>query len=73
MAAGHMAHKSDLTMDNTIRQRLETFVSNSEHQGGFAMWDDIEKLESILALMKRGKSLDDQFEFITEENGKDKK
>lgn len=72
MAAGHMAHKSDLTMDNTIRQRLETFVSNCEHQGGFAMWDDIEKLESILALMKRGKSLDDQFEFITEENGKDK-
>ena len=36
-------------------------------------WVDIEKLESILALMKRGKSLDDQFEFITEENGKDKK
>ena len=72
MAAGHTVHKSDLAMDNTIRQRLETFVANCEHQGGFAMWDDIEKLESILALMKRGKSLDDQFEFINEEDAEDK-
>jgi hypothetical protein len=60
-----MHHKSNLAVDNTIRQRLETFVANCEHQEGFALWDDIEKLESILMLMKEGKSLDDQFEFIT--------
>lgn len=64
-----MLHKSDLAMptNNKIRRRLETSVTNCEHQGGFALWDDIEKLESILMLMKDGKSLDDQFEFITKE------
>jgi len=53
--------------ENTIRKRLETFVANCEHQGGAALWDDIEKLETILALMKKGKTLDDQFTFNVED------
>jgi hypothetical protein len=52
----------------TIKERLEMFIGNCEVQKGFAMWDDIEKLESILALMKQGKNLNDEFEFV-KENG----
>ena len=43
------------------------FIGNCEVQKGFAMWDDIEKLESILALMKQGKNLNDEFEFVKKE------
>lgn len=55
----------------TIKQRLITFISNCEHQEGFAMWDDIEKLESILELMKQGKNINDQFDFVTPKKPKD--
>lgn len=55
----------------TIKQRLITFISNCEYQEGFAMWDDIEKLESILELMKQGKNINDKFDFVTPKKPKD--
>ena len=50
----------------TIKERIEGTVGNmeSEFQKGFAMWDDIEKLEHVLALVIQGKSLQDDFEFV---------
>lgn len=55
-------------MSNTIKSRLETAIANCEFQGGFALWDDLEKLESCLELLKMGKSIHDQFEFVTPKN-----
>jgi|DEB0MinimDraft_10_1074344.scaffolds.fasta_scaffold171815_2 hypothetical protein len=48
----------------TIKERIEGTVGNMEFQKGFAMWDDIEKLEHVLALVIQGKSLQDDFEFV---------
>ena len=48
----------------TIKKRLELFIGNCEVQNGVAMFDDIEKLENILELMKQGKSIHDEFEFV---------
>lgn len=48
----------------TIKERIETTVGNMEVQQGFAMWDDIEKLEHLLALLIQGKGLEDEFTFV---------
>ena len=48
----------------TIRERIETTVGNMEVQQGIAMWDDIEKVEHLLALLIQGKGLEDEFAFV---------
>lgn len=48
----------------TIKERIETTVGNMEVQQGQAMWDDIEKMEHVLALMIQGKGLTEGFEFV---------
>ncbi len=58
-----MKNKPKVNSENTIRTRFETTLANIEFQG-YAMWDDIEKLEHLLSLMKLGKSLDDEFDFV---------
>jgi hypothetical protein len=35
-------------------------IGNMEHQG-CAYWDDIEKLEVVIELLKKGKNLNDDF------------
>ena len=47
----------------TIKDRIEFLIGNMEHQG-IAHWDDIEKVEHILAHLIMGKRLDDEFTFI---------
>jgi hypothetical protein len=44
----------------SIRERLEMTIGNMEHQG-CAYWDDIEKLEVVIELLKKGKKLNDDF------------
>jgi len=44
----------------SIRERIEMTVGNIEHQG-CAYWDDIEKLEVVIELLKKGKNLNDDF------------
>jgi hypothetical protein len=44
----------------SIRERIEMTMGNIEHQG-CAYWDDIEKLEIIVELLKKGKNLDSDF------------
>jgi hypothetical protein len=44
----------------SIRERLEMTMGNIEHQG-VAYWDDIEKLEVVIELLKKGKNLDSDF------------
>jgi len=48
----------------TLKERIETTVGNMEVQGGQALWDDIEKMEHVLAMMIKGKSLQDEFDFV---------
>ena len=48
----------------TLKERIETTVGNMEVQGGQALWDDIEKMEHVLAMMIQGKSLEDEFGFV---------
>lgn len=48
----------------TLKERIETTVGNMEVQGGRALWDDIEKMEHVLAMMIQGKSLEDEFGFV---------
>lgn len=48
----------------TIKERIEATVGNMEVQGGQALWDDIEKMEHVLAMMIEGKSLQDEFDFV---------
>lgn len=43
----------------TIRQRLKMTMENIDYQGT-AYWDDIDKLELVLDLLKRGRTLDDE-------------
>jgi|LakMenEpi03Aug12_release.lakeMendotaPanAssembly.Ray.scaffolds.fasta_scaffold5174652_1 hypothetical protein len=47
----------------TIKERFNLTLGNIEYQGG-AHWDDIEKLEHLLALLKLGKKLTDEFDFV---------
>jgi hypothetical protein len=44
----------------SIRERIEMTIGNIEHQG-CAYWDDIEKLEIVIELLKKGKNLDSDF------------
>jgi hypothetical protein len=44
----------------SIRERLEMTIGNIEHQS-CAYWDDIEKLEIVIELLKKGKNLDSDF------------
>jgi hypothetical protein len=44
----------------SIRERIEMTIGNMEHQG-CAYWDDIEKLEVVIELLKKGKNLDSDF------------
>jgi hypothetical protein len=48
----------------TLKERIETTVGNMEVQEGFPLWDDIEKMEHVLAMMIKGKSLQDEFDFV---------
>ena len=48
----------------TLKERIETTVGNMEVQEGFPLWDDIEKMEHVLAMMIKGKSLQDEFGFV---------
>jgi len=44
----------------SIRERIEMTIGNMEYQG-CAYWDDIEKLEVVVELLKKGKNLNDDF------------
>jgi len=48
----------------TIEDRIKMTLGNMEFQGGYAMWDDIEKLEHILTLLLQGKNIKEDFEFV---------
>lgn len=48
----------------TIGDRIEITFANIEFQQGYAMWDDIEKLENVVQQLKDGKRLSDPFEFV---------
>ena len=48
----------------TIEDRIKMTLGNIEFQQGYAMWDDIEKLEHILALLLQGKNIKDDFTFV---------
>ena len=48
----------------TIKERLKMTIANIEFQKGHAFWDDVEKLEHILALFIEGKSINDEFEWV---------
>ena len=48
----------------TLKERIEGTIGNMEHQEGFALWDDIEKMEHVLAMMIKQKSLQDEFDFV---------
>ena len=48
----------------TLKERIEGIIGNMEVQEGFALWDDIEKMEHVLAMMIKQKSLQDEFDFV---------
>jgi hypothetical protein len=47
----------------TIQDRIQTTLANIEFQHGNAFWDDIEKLEHCVELLKT-KNIKDEFEFV---------
>ncbi len=48
----------------TLKERIEAIIGNMEVQEGYALWDDIEKMEHVLAMMIQQKSLQDEFDFV---------
>jgi hypothetical protein len=48
----------------TIQDRIKITLDNIEHQGGQAHWDDLEKLEHILAQLILGQNIKDEFNFV---------
>lgn len=52
----------ELTLGNITYQ--EQMARSVGHYGGATMWDDIEKLEHCVELLKRGASLQDEFRFV---------
>ncbi len=48
----------------TLKERIEGIIGNMEVQEGRALWDDIEKMEHVLAMMIEGKGLQDEFDFV---------
>lgn len=48
----------------TLKERIETTLGNMEVQQGQALWDDIEKMEHVLAMMIQGKTLEEEFNFV---------
>lgn len=58
--------------EGSIEERLYTTICNIKHpvQKGKALWDDIEKLEHVLGLLRLGKKIDSPFRFLTEKEYK---
>ena len=48
----------------TLKERIEGIIGNMEAQGGYPLWDDIEKMEHVLAMLIKHKTLQDEFDFV---------
>ena len=52
--------------EGSIEWRIYVTLNNIAFQKGIAMFDDIEKLEHMVGLLKLGKKLDSPWRFLTD-------